>query len=448
MTDAGPVLLGLDVGTTGTKAVLVDESGSEVGRAAVPTPFTAGERVEMDVDALRRCVAEVLGAIGDARTGVEGVGVAGLAEAGAPLDRSGRPLAPILGWHDRRGQEAVEELARRFGPDLELRIGQPLRPILTAAKLGWLVDHGLAEAVRWLGVPELVVHALTGAEATERSLAARTGCYDVRTLEWMPEVGHALGFDVALFPPVERAGAVVGRVSRSGAQWSGLPAGIPVTLAGHDHLAGMVGAGVGPGEVGNSVGTAETLVARSPTLPDVAAAGSLRVAVTLHPDGKSWAALVSAVRSGVVLEAAARQLGRLPADLDAAAAAADPADAADAVDRLLAGEEAGLDRDRPGEVWAGLLRALAARTADAYGRLETVLGAAEKVVVFGGGSVSEPWLAAKEAALPVPLRRAPVTDAVGRGAALYGGVAAGWCPAPGVEDTGGVSGAGGGLELQ
>ncbi|MFP5316714.1 MAG: FGGY-family carbohydrate kinase [Acidimicrobiia bacterium] len=430
MADAGPVVLGLDVGTTGTKAVVVDESGAEVGRAAVPTPFTCGERVEMDVDALRGCVAEVLGALGGVRARVAGVGVAGLAESGAPLDRSGRPLAPIVGWHDPRGQEAVDELERRLGPDLELRIGQRLRPILTAAKLGWLVEHGLAGAVRWLGVPELVVHALTGAEATERSLAARTGCYDVGALEWMPEVGHVLGFDVSVFPPIERAGAVVGRTSEAGARWSGLPAGIPVTLAGHDHLTGMVGAGVGPGEVGNSVGTAETLVARWATLPDVAAAGPVRVAVTLHPDGESWAALVSAVRSGVVLEAAVRRLGLPPAELDAAAAGASPADVGDAVDRLLAGEEAELDRDRAGEVWAGLLRALAGRTADAYRRLEQVLGPADKVVVFGGGSVSDPWLKAKEAALPVPLRRAPVTDAVGRGAALYGGVAAGWWPAP------------------
>lgn len=430
MPSVGPLLLGIDVGTSRTKAVLVDESGGEAGRAAVATPFSTGDRVELEVDALRGCVAEVLGALGDVRNRVAAVGVAGMAESGAPLDGEGRPLAPVIGWHDPRGQDAVDELERRFGPDLARRVGQPLRPILTAAKLAWLVDHGLATGVsRWLGVPELVVHALTGAEATERSLAARTGCYDVGRQAWMPEVGEALGFEVGIFPAVEPAGAAVGLVSAGAAAWSGLPAGIPVTLAGHDHLAGMIGAEVAHGEVANSVGTAETLVARSPTLPDAAASGPLRVAVTLHPDGQAWALLVSAVRSGVVVDAAAHRLGRSPAELDELAVPFSGGEGPSGVP-WAPGSIEGMDppAGAPGAVWAGLLHALAGRTADAYRRLEQVAAPARGVVVFGGGSVSRPWLQAKAAALPVPVRRAPVTDAVGRGAALYAGVAAGWWP--------------------
>ena len=80
----------------------------------------------------------------------------------------------------------------------------------TVAKLGWLVENGLAADApagwRWLGVPELVLRALTGAEATEWSLAARTGCFDVGRREWLPEVAPAAGFDVDVFPPVHGRG--------------------------------------------------------------------------------------------------------------------------------------------------------------------------------------------------------------------------------------------------
>ena len=384
----------------------------------------------MEVDDLRRALGEVMDRLGDARTRVAGVGLAGMAESGAPLDRTGRPMAPVIAWHDGRGEEAVARLERKFGTDLAARVGQPLRAVMTVAKLGWLVENGVTGVVRWLGVPELGLQALTGEEATEFSLAARTGCYDVAGRRWMPEVAEALRFGIDVFPAVMPAGAAMGRVSKNGAAWSGLPEDIPVTIAGHDHLAGMVGAGVGHDEVANSVGTAETIVARTPTVPDISAALGLRVAVTVNPGGKEWAALVSAVRAGLVLEGAASALGRSLQELDGLAEGASPADVADAVDAFARGERPSLPDVGPGEVWAGLLAALADRTADAYTRLTEVVGPAAGVVVFGGGSASKPWLRAKAERLPVPVRRSTVSSAVARGAALQAGVAAGWWPTP------------------
>ena len=116
-----------------------------------------------------------------------------MAESGAPFDVHGEPLAPVIAWHDRRGEEIAERLDDRFGVDLSGRIGQRIRYIATTAKLGWLVDDGLHGVTTWLGVPELVLHALTGAEATEHSLAARTACLDVTTAEWLPDVADGGG---------------------------------------------------------------------------------------------------------------------------------------------------------------------------------------------------------------------------------------------------------------
>ena len=407
----------------------MDGTGREVASTAVATPFgTHDGRVEMDVDALRRCLRAVIVDLGDARAGVAAAGLAGMAESGAPLDAAGRPLAPVVAWHDGRGEEAVATIERRLGPELALRIGQQVRTVLTVSKLGWLIGHGMTGMVRWLGVPELGLHALAGAEATEFSLAARTGCYDVGSRDWMPDVPEALGFSADVFPPVCPAGTVMGRVTADGAAWSGLPDGIPVTIAGHDHPVGMAGAGVQRHEAANSVGTAETIVARSDALPDVATALAEKVRITVYPGGKEWAGLFGAARAGLVLEAAAAALGRSLQELDRLAAHAAPVDIGDAVDGLAHGHPVPLPDAPDGEVWAGLLRALTARTVDGYTRLTRVVGPCERLVVFGGGGASEPWLRAKAAALPVPVVRSTVGSAVARGAALHAGVAAGWWP--------------------
>ncbi|MDP1805983.1 MAG: FGGY family carbohydrate kinase, partial [Acidimicrobiales bacterium] len=102
------MLLGLDIGTSRTKAVLMDAAGCEVATATVPTPFaTTDGRVEMPVAALHDCLGEVLAGLGDRRRQVVAAGVAGIAESGAPLDPAGRALAPVIAWHDERGGEAV-----------------------------------------------------------------------------------------------------------------------------------------------------------------------------------------------------------------------------------------------------------------------------------------------------------------------------------------------------
>jgi xylulokinase len=194
----------------------------------------------------------------------------------------------------------------------------------------------------------------------------------------------------------------------------------------------MAGAGVAPGELANSVGTAETIAARSPTVPDVGRALELRAAVTVYPGGEHWAALVSAARAGIVLTRAADALGHSLEELDRLSAATTPVGVGDdAVDAIAHGTRPPsevLPDGSPGDIWAGLLRALVQRTVEGATRLVSLVGDPRRVVTFGGGSVSRPWLQAKAAALPWPLWRAGTISAVARGAALHAGVAAGWWP--------------------
>lgn len=421
------VLLGLDIGTTHCKALLLDRSGAEVAMVSASTPFASeGGRIEMAVDHLLGGVAGLVAGLGPARDGVAGVGIAGMAECGAPLDAHGHPLAPVISWHDPRGEDVVADLAAALGDSLALRTGQRLRPVSSVAKLGWLVRHGTGPVQHWLGVPELCLWALTGVQATEHSLASRTGCYDILERRWLDEVCQAAGFSAACLPVVSPAGTPMGAVTGGAARAWGLPAGIPVTLAGHDHLSGAVGAGAGAGDLVNSVGTAETVLGQVPDAPDLAVALAQRTPVSLSPGGRAWVVLGGAARAGVILTAAAAQLGRSFADLDDLAARAGGApDLRDILPDLQSGRPTRLPADSPGRIWLGLLRALSERTAETAARV-AVLALGERMLVIGGGSASDPWLAEKARAVPLPIAVPVVGQAAARGAAVQAGVAARW----------------------
>lgn len=428
---AEPLVLGLDVGTSHIKAVLVDRAGAAHGSSRVPTPFARNsEGTEMSVDQLHDGLREVLEALGPERERVVGVGIAGVAESGAPLDDEGRAVGPIIAWHDPRGSETVERLDAEFGDEIPRLIGQRLRPVSSVAKLGWLCEQGLRDVRRWLGVPELCVLHLTGAETTEHSLAVRTGCYDVARQRYLPEVARSAGFSVEVFASVEPAGAPMGRVSSAGSAWSGLPRDSVVTLAGHDHLAGADGCGARDDDFVNSVGTAETVIGRRADLPDIDRAVALRAAVTIPPGGHGWAVLTSAARAGLIVDRVARELGHSPPELDAMASSEGRVDAEKLVERLQQGEEPVLPPGPPGAVWNGMLESLAGRTRDAVERTWQLTGPPARLLVFGGGSGSRPWLAAKARAVSVPLLRAGVAEAVSRGAAIRAGMAAGWWQSP------------------
>jgi xylulokinase len=411
--------------------LLVDGEGRSAGTASVPTPFVAGSRrSEAPAASLAEALRRALEALGDARGRVAAVGITGVAESGAPLDLHGTPLAPVIAWHDRRGEDVAQRLTVELGPALATRIGQRLRYVSTVAKLGWLIDHGLTGVTRWLGVPELALRSLTGAEATEHSLAARSGCRDIGRDSWIDEIAEAAGFSSCVFPPVAAAGEVMGTVTAEASRSSGLPVGIPVTVAGHDHLVGMVGSGATMTDLANSVGTAETVVGRAAALPDVDAALSRGLAITVFPGGEGWAVLGSAARSGIVLEAAAARLGRTLGELDALAVGADLLDAPDIPDCLERREPPPLPDGPPGAVWHTLLHHLAARTAHAAGQVVSVLGPRRRLIVFGGGGASAPWVQAKAELAPLPVWRSTTRQAAARGAALSAGTALGWWSSP------------------
>ena len=146
------MLLGIDVGTTRIKAVALDAAGVERAGASVPTPFSASaDGVDMEVTDLWAALSSAVAALGPARERVAAVGVAGMAESGAPFV-AGRPVAPIIAWHDGRGEETVVSLQRRFGPALARWTGRRLRTVSSLATTIYLtaVRMRLAGSGEWL----------------------------------------------------------------------------------------------------------------------------------------------------------------------------------------------------------------------------------------------------------------------------------------------------------
>lgn len=264
---AGDVVLGVDIGTTSTKVLVVAGDGTEVAEHRVPTRWT--ERSGWAEASAESLVAATLAAVEGAldaaahvlgRTPeVAGLGVCGMGESGVLLGGDGAVRAPVVAWFDPRGADELAALPVEVREAYAATTGLPVSPLSTLAKLLWLRDHGVRlDAGCWLNVPEYVAHRLGAERSAEPSLASRTGLLDQATGTPWPAALEALGAGPDLLPPLLPAGTDLGRAR--GDLPRGL-AGATVVVAGHDHPAASFGAGAwGPEDLFDSCGTAESVL--------------------------------------------------------------------------------------------------------------------------------------------------------------------------------------------
>ncbi len=242
-------LLGIDIGTTHIKAGLFGLDGTARRLASRPNRSRSdgpGGAV-FDPDdlwgAVLEAIGEVLSASALSAAGeVVAVGVASMAETGLLLDRhSLQPRTPLIPWFDARAAGFVPVL---HGDDPQswrqgfLRSGLRANSKCSLVKLLWLLDRRpeIARGAVWLSAADYVVFKLTGALATDYSLAGRTYAFDVARKEWDGLWLERFGLGVENFPEARPGGAPAGRVSRAAAERCGLKAGTPVAVCGHDHV--------------------------------------------------------------------------------------------------------------------------------------------------------------------------------------------------------------------
>jgi xylulokinase len=261
-------LIGLDVGTTGCKAVVFSVDGVLLASAAreYPVDLPQPNWAEQDIEAVWRLALEAMGEAITA-TGTRDVAAIGLSvhgEAVTPVDAHGRPLRPTILGMDTRTDAQNEWLRERFGAKaLFERTGMPVHTINTLPKLLWLREHEpsvWADADRFELVEDFLIARMTRRAVISDCLASRTQLYDLAAGGWSDEILEALELSPERLSEVTPSGTPAGSLSDELTSALGLKAPPLVVAGGHDQACGALGVGLTePGLAMVSTGTAEVV---------------------------------------------------------------------------------------------------------------------------------------------------------------------------------------------
>lgn len=445
-------LLGIDVSTTATKAVLVHEHGGTVGVASstydlsTPQPLWAEQDPRLWWRAARAAIGEVLAETGVARESIAAVGLTGQMHGLVLLDGDGEVLRPAILWNDQRAAAECEEMRRRLGLEELVRItGNAAFPGFTAPKLLWVRNHEpqVYARIRQVLLPkDYVRFHLTGEYATDRAGAGGTLMLDLESRDWSHELLDALLIPREWLPTTHEGTEITGRVSREAAELTGLAAGTPVVGGGGDQAAQAVGVGaVEPGVVALTLGTSGVVFAACER-PLVERTGKLHAFPHAVPD--TWHVM------GVMLSAA----GSLRWYRDVAAPGADFGELVDEAAGVRPGAEGltflpylsgertphadpeargafvglTLAHGRP-HLTRSVLEGVAFGLRDNLKLMEEVgLRGVDEVRISGGGAKSALWRQILADVLAVDLVTVRTAEGAASGAALLAGVGAGVWP--------------------
>ncbi|NYI07222.1 xylulokinase [Allostreptomyces psammosilenae] len=311
-----PALLGIDLGTSGLKALLLAEDGTVLGEESAgyavhaPAPGQAETDPEHWWAATRDAVGRLRRRLPHVR--VRGLCVDGQMHGLVLTDAHGTPTRPAICWPDQRAGKdlaawaALPEAARA-------RLANPLTPGMYGPLLAWATraDAAAVHAARWALLPkDWLRHRLTDRAATDPSDASATLLWDVPADDWHTEAVEAAGVDPGLLPPVAASGARAGELTRRAAEALGLAPGLPVAVGAGDTPAALLGTGLGPDGAQLTVGSGAQLVRRLPRLPEPGtppAPPRTHLYRTADPHG--WYEMAALQNAGIALDWARRLLG-------------------------------------------------------------------------------------------------------------------------------------------
>jgi xylulokinase len=428
MTD----LVGLDVGTTGVKALRISPDGQIVARTEESYPLSTPQPgwSEQDPENWWRAAEAALAEVGG--DGVAGIGLSGQMHGLVALDGDDQVLRPAILWNDQRTGEECAEIEANFGlRELVQLTGNRALPGFTAPKLLWLRRHepdAYARIAHVLLPKDYVRLRLTGEHATDVADASGTLLFDVGQRRWSDRVLDGLEIPSDWVPAALESPAVSGQTEDA----------LPVAAGAGDQAAGALGVGVDrPGPLSVVLGTSGVVFAAQPAF---AADPDGRVHAFCHgvPDG--WHAM------GVMLSAAGslgwlRRVvapGEPPDKVVAEAEPWPPGVEGLTFAPYLAGERtphvdpharaafAGLSlRHDRGALVRAVLEGVAFGLRDSLELLRAIGVEPRSARVSGGGARSELWLRIVASVLELPLERTAAEEGAAFGAALLGGVAAG-----------------------
>ncbi len=330
--------LGIDVGTSGVKAILVSEDGTVDASAttpltlSTPQPGWAEQDPEAWWSATTLSVRSLLAQRPDAQ--VVSIGISGQMHSSVFLDASASVIRPALLWCDGRTTAECVEITHAAGGEQALRdmVRNPALEGFTLPKILWLRNHepkAYARLATVLLAKDFIRFRLTGVMASEPSDASGTLMFDPSAMRWSDSLLNAVQVPRTMLPDVGGSAEVLGRVSVSAAAATGLPIGTPVVGGGADNACGAAGVGVlTPGDAVASWGTSGTVLAptSSPVVDPM-----LRAHTFCHVAPNVWYVMGVVLSAGGAfawfreqLAAELRGFSNVDAQLDAEAAAIAP----------------------------------------------------------------------------------------------------------------------------
>jgi xylulokinase len=266
-------VLGVDIGTGGTRAIVVGENGRILGSATEEhEPFASpqiGWAEQNPEDWWRACGTAVRKALADAALlgdQIACVGFSGQMHGAVMLDAEDEVVRPALIWCDVRTEKQCHDFTEKIGAESLIRLTcNPALPNFTLTKFLWVREN---EPENWIRVRSVMLpkdyvrFRLTGERATDVADASGTLLLDVANRRWSEEVMRASGIEESLLPGLFESTEVCGKVCASGSRATGLKMGTPIVAGAGDQAAGAVGMGiVAPGAVSATIGTSGVVFA-------------------------------------------------------------------------------------------------------------------------------------------------------------------------------------------
>jgi xylulokinase len=314
------VALGIDIGTSGTKTLAIDETGRILASASAeypcdhPRPGWSEQDPELWWRATCETIQTVLHRGGLKPEDISGVGLSGQMHGSVFLDESGKVIRPALLWNDQRTVAECAEITRLAGgrDSLVGMVANPAVTGFTAPKILWLrnAEPQNYQHLRQVLLPkDYVRYRLSGAFATEVSDASGTLLLDVKNRAWSHELVGKLALDPSILPPCYESHVVSSEVSSTGASECGLAVGTPIVGGAGDQPASAVGNGiVRKGLVSATLGTSGVVFAHSDK-PDFGPAGMLQAGC--HAVAGAWHTMGVVLSAGGAMQWLRNNLGQL-----------------------------------------------------------------------------------------------------------------------------------------
>lgn len=268
--------LGIDISTTSSKALIIDQMGKVIAVASsphslqTPKPMWSEQNPDEWWEAASKCIKASLEKAEVKGEEIAAIGLTGQMHGLVLLDEAGNVLRPAILWNDQRTQSQCDEIHQRFGKEKFIqKTGNVALTGFTAPKILWVKENEpdvFARARHVLLPKDFVRYKLTSEYAMDKADGSGTVLFDLRARDWSDDVLAALDIPRSWMPPTFEGSEFTGYVTEAAASLTGLKAGTPVVAGGGDQEAGAVGMGaVETGVVALTVGTSGVVFATTPS---------------------------------------------------------------------------------------------------------------------------------------------------------------------------------------